>query len=203
MRATTIYREIGSAADNILLHSPRHVAVGLGVGYETLPAIGWHHFFMMVGLDIGNDTAWSRCALWVHTTYWNFHPNFHWFSKPQTPLCASFVRLANTCRKGCARRLQKSLSVKDNSGEMAYEVEEVFPWKICTYLVISFVLDITKIRNSIQMIFSSASNFWQHCLFFRNNIQWEIDHWNQHRYGDKWVVSVANSVTAKKHTSWK
>ena len=66
-----------------------------------------------------------------------------------------------------------------------YEVEEVFPWEICTYLVISFVLDITKIRNSIQMIFSSASNFWQHYLFIRNNIQWEIDHWNQHRYGDK------------------
>ena len=52
-RAATIYREIGNAADNTLLHIPRHVAVGLAVGYETLPAAGWHHFFMMVGLDIG------------------------------------------------------------------------------------------------------------------------------------------------------
>ena len=36
----TIYHEIGSAADDTLLHSPRHVAVGLAGGYETLPVIG-------------------------------------------------------------------------------------------------------------------------------------------------------------------
>ena len=35
----------------LLLHSPRHNAVGLTVGYEILPAIGWHHFFLMVGVE--------------------------------------------------------------------------------------------------------------------------------------------------------
>ena len=53
VRATTIYHEIVSAADNTLLHSPRHIALGVAVGYETLPPIGWHHLFMMVGLDTG------------------------------------------------------------------------------------------------------------------------------------------------------
>ena len=45
VRAPTIYCEIGSAADNTLLHSPGLVAVTLPVGYETFPTIGWHRFF--------------------------------------------------------------------------------------------------------------------------------------------------------------
>ena len=49
---------------------------------------------------------------------------------------------------------------------LTYDVEEVFPWKICTELVISFELDITKIRNSIQIILSSASNFGNTICFY-------------------------------------
>ena len=51
--------------------------------------------------------------------------------------------------------------------------------------MISFEIVIKKIPKSAQLIFSSASNFWRWYLFLRNDIQWEIDHWNQHRYGDK------------------
>ena len=57
--------------------------------------------------------------------------------------------------------------------------------KMCTSLVISFELDATKICNSTQTVLSPASNVWQYYLSLRNNIQWESDHWNQHRYGDK------------------
>ena len=37
-----------------LLHSPNRVAVGLSVGYETCPPIGWHHPFVI---------HWSKCKL--------------------------------------------------------------------------------------------------------------------------------------------
>ena len=30
-----------------LIHSPSLVAVGLSVGYETWPPIGWHHDFVI------------------------------------------------------------------------------------------------------------------------------------------------------------
>ena len=38
----------------ILLHSPSLVAVGLSVGYETWPPIGWHHAFVI---------GWSKYRL--------------------------------------------------------------------------------------------------------------------------------------------
>ena len=62
-----------------------------------------------------------------------------------------------------------------------YEVEEVFPWKILTHVMISFFLEIEKFRKSIQIIGNTALNFWQWHLFLGNNTQREVDHWNQHR----------------------
>ena len=52
MRAPSIFREIGTAADYTLLHSPR-LLIGGGSGadtvrYETLLAVGRHHIFIII-----------------------------------------------------------------------------------------------------------------------------------------------------------
>ena len=42
-----------------------------------------------------------------------------------------------------------------------YEVEEVFPWKKTHSGDVNILLVIEKFRNSTQIIFSPALNFWQ------------------------------------------
>ena len=51
-----------------LLHSSSLVAVGLSVGYETWPPIGWHHAFVM---------GWSKYKLGLSST-----PLHYWFTWP-------------------------------------------------------------------------------------------------------------------------
>ena len=51
---TQIFPQGWSACCLRLLHSPNLVAIGLSVGYETWPPIGWHHPFVI---------GWSKYSL--------------------------------------------------------------------------------------------------------------------------------------------
>ena len=72
-----------------LLHSSTLVVVGLSVGYETWPPIGWHH-----PLVIG----WSKYRLWLPQLQWVVGSHDQWFytffQRPLTiPLHSPYGRL--------------------------------------------------------------------------------------------------------------
>ena len=73
----------------------------------------------------------------------------------------------------------------------AYEVRDLFPWKMFTKMVISCLPNVEKIWNSAQINLSSTLKFklFPKICFRRNNIHWEIDQWNRRRFGAKWHVT--------------
>ena len=83
-----------------------------------------------------------------------------------------------------------------------YEVGEVFPWKLLKWWY-NFYWKFKYSETPHESSFNSALNLWQWHLFLVNITQREINHWNQHRYGQNSGVNVANSVTAIKHRSYQ
>ena len=86
-----------------LLHSPRLVATGLSVGYETWPPIGWNNAFMIV---------WCKYRLGLPSA--PLHYGLMWpVEIPtvlQTPVTVPFIQPEwQACRWGCARGLWKSV----------------------------------------------------------------------------------------------
>ena len=58
-----------------------------------------------------------------------------------------------------------------------------------------------QIRNSTEIDFSSEVNLWQSHFFLCNNIQWDMSHENQHRFGYK--MRLNSSLPPVDYGKWQ
>ena len=161
------------------LHSPSLVAIGLSVGYETWPPIGWHHPFV-IGLNIDWDCLVPHCIM-GSCDQWEF-------SLFQTTVTVPLhcrrlpLRLCNGTVTECTVGLEWDLKIASN-------IQEKYNFLIITKQG-TYVNKCVKSSNWTKFHCSSLKNG------FRNDHNAKISNWvHMHIFNELWCwFSKASKV---------